>query len=243
MPAMKAVILAAGMGTRLHPLTADRPKPLVEVGGRSLLLRLVDQLARVGIRGADLVVVSGYRADAVHAALIGTGAIIVYNEHYADWNNFWSLYVAREAVGDDGFLQIDGDLLVDDRVLPRVVGASGPGVLALRVDRDCDAEAMKAAVDGEGRVTRLNKQITPAEALGESIGIARFDAPLAGRVFTELRALADEGLTGEYYEKAYERLIQRGDGPVGIVDVSDCLGIEIDDTSDLARAEAAWAAR
>ena len=99
---MKAVILAAGMGTRLHPLTADRPKPLVEVGGRSLLLRLVDQLARVGIRGTDVVVVSGYREDALHRALVGTGAVIVHNDHYSDWNNFWSLYVAREAVGDDG---------------------------------------------------------------------------------------------------------------------------------------------
>jgi choline kinase len=240
---VKAVILAAGMGTRLAPLTADRPKPLVEVAGRSLLLRLIDQLERVGIRDKDLVVVSGYRQDALHKALAGTGAVIVHNEHYSDWNNFWSLYVARDAVGDDGFLQIDGDLLVDDGVLPRVLGAQGPGVLALRVDPSCDEESMKAAVDGAGLVTRLNKQLAPRDALGESIGIARVDAGLAGKVFDELKQLADEGLTGEYYEKAYERLLQRGEAQFRVVDVSDCLGIEIDDTSDLARAEAAWAAR
>jgi choline kinase len=240
---MKAVILAAGMGTRLLPLTADRPKPLVEIAGRSLLLRLVDQLAGSGIRGRDVIVVGGFREDALHQALAGTDAVIVHNPRYADWNNFWSLYVARQAVGDDGFLQIDGDLLIDDRVIPRVLAAPGPGVLAVKVDPETDAEAMKAQVDGRGQVVALSKKVTPADALGESIGIARVDPPLAGQVFAELEALAAEGITGDYYERAYERLLMRGEGPFRIVDVSDCLGMEIDDPSDLARAEAAWTNR
>ena len=106
-----------------------------------------------------------------------------------------------------------------------------------------DAEAMKAQVDDQGIVVALSKKVKPADALGESIGIARVDAPLASEVFAELAALAAEGITDDYYERAYERLAQRGAGPFRVADVSDCLGLEIDDPADLALAEAAWAAR
>jgi choline kinase len=234
---MKAVLLAAGMGSRLLPLTAEIPKPLVKVGGRPLLLRTIDRLAAAGIRGRDVIVVGGYREDVLRKTLADAGldAQVVTNPRYSDWNNFWSLYVAREAVGGDDFLQMDGDLLLDDRVLPRILAAPGPGAVAVDVNPDADAEAMKVAVTGaDRRIVAFSKTLAPGTALGESIGIARIDAALAPAVFGELKALADEGLTNEYYETAYERLARRG-----AVDVADCMAFEIDDHADLARAEAA----
>jgi choline kinase len=241
---MKAVLLAAGMGSRLLPLTAEIPKPLVKVGGRPLLLRTIDRLAAAGVRGRDVIVVGGYREDVLRKTLADAGlaAQVVTNPRYADWNNFWSLYVAREAVGDDDFLQMDGDLLLDDQVLPRLLAAPGPGAVAVAVDPDADAEAMKVAVTGpDRRIVAFSKTLAPGTALGESIGIARIDAALGPAVFTELKALADEGLTNEYYETAYERLARRGAGPFLPVDVADCMAFEIDDHADLARAEAALA--
>ena len=73
---MKAVILAAGKGTRLAPLTDDRPKPLVEVGGRALLMRALDRLADVGVADGDVIVVGGYRDDALRRALAGRGVTV-----------------------------------------------------------------------------------------------------------------------------------------------------------------------
>src|SRR5262245_58486233 len=133
---MKAVILAAGRGTRLAPLTDDRPKPLVPVGGRPLLSRTIDALAEVGIR--DVLVVAGYRQDKVAEAL--PGVTIVHNPHWHDWNNFYSLLVARQAVGGDALLQIDGDLLLEPAVIRRVLDAPGPGVLAIDARPELDAE-------------------------------------------------------------------------------------------------------
>src|SRR3954471_19572258 len=99
---MKAVILAAGMGSRLAPLTNDRPKPMVEVAGRPLLLRAIDRLAAVGITGDDVIVVTGYREDVLRARLAAEGVTVqlVTNPRYSDWNSFYSLLVAKAAVGD-----------------------------------------------------------------------------------------------------------------------------------------------
>src|SRR5687768_10514204 len=103
------------MGSRLVPLTNDRPKPMVEVAGRPLLLRALDRLAAVGIRGADVIVVTGYRDDVLRARLAAAGASVtlVPNPRYREWNSFYSLLVAKAAVGDDAYLTLEGDVLFD----------------------------------------------------------------------------------------------------------------------------------
>ncbi len=237
---MKAVILAAGMGSRLLPLTADRPKPLVEVGRRPLLLRTMDRLAEVGISGRDVIVVAGYREDVLRATLAahGSRATVVSNDKHDVWNNFWSTYVAQEALGGAPFLQIDGDVLFDDRVLPRMLAASGPGALSVDFRDDLDPETMKVAASRQdGRMTAVSKQLDPKSSIGEYVGVTRIDEALAPAVFAELAKLAEEGLTNEYYEGAFNRMLARGEGPFHAVDISDCMTIEIDDLQDLRRAE------
>lgn len=238
---MKAVILAAGMGSRLAPLTDDRPKVLVEVLGRSMLLRQLDWLAAAGIPSRDVVIVGGYRIDALRDALARAGkadCTVVANEHYADWNNFWSLYVAEPAVRGHDLLQLDGDVVLDGTLLPRLLAAPGDALLAVDCRDHLDDETMKVQVRaGTGEVVGLSKLLPPASCAGEYIGISRLSAAVAAQVFAELVRLRDDGLTGEYYERAYLRLMERGDARFGIVDVHDCTVLEIDDLADLARAE------
>ncbi len=237
---MKAVILGAGVGSRLAPLTDDRPKVLVEVLGRPILFRQLDLLARAGIAAHDIVVVGGYRVDALRAALErgGWGACtVVVNDMYEPWNNFWSLYVAEPAVRGHDLLQLDGDVILDAKLVPRMLAAPGEALLAVDCKADLDDETMKVMVEGD-RVVGLSKQLPPARCAGEYIGISRLSAAVAARVFDELLRLRDEGLTGEYYERAYLRLMERAQARFGVVDVHDCTVIEIDDVADLARAEA-----
>ena len=228
---MKAVILAAGQGTRLAPLTDDKPKPLVEVGGRSLLFRALDRLAAAGIAGADVIIVGGYRIDVLAAALRLGGfasATVVYNDRWADLGNGHSLLCARAATRGEPLIQLDGDVLFDGALLPRLLAAPGPGVLAVDVREDLDAETMKVDLAG-GQVVALSKRLV--SAVGESMGIGRLDPPLGEEVMVELAGFEAAGLGHEYYEHAYHRLAVAGRGPFRIVDVSDLLVTEIDDAA------------
>ena len=242
---VKAVILAAGMGSRLAPLTNDRPKPMVEVAGRPLVLRALDRLAAVGISGKDVIVVTGYREDVLHARLAAEGydVTLVTNPRYSDWNSFYSLLVAREAVGDEAFLSLEGDVLFDGEVLPRLLAAPGVAQLAVELRERCDAEAMKVQVDDAGKVRALAKELDPETSIGEFIGIARFDREAGQQVFADLARFVDEGITHQYYDHSYHRLAERGELALEVVDISDRVSMEIDDLTDLAAAEAAWKAR
>jgi choline kinase len=235
---MKAVILAAGKGSRLAPLTDGKPKPLVEVGGRPLLLRALDRLEEVGIGGGDVIIVGGYCEDVLRRTLAGAGRAptIVTNERWAETQNSVSLLCARVAVAGESFLQFEGDVLFDEGTLPLLLAAPGPGVLAVDLRDDAPDEAMKVAAAG-GLMTAMSKQLDPRASVGEYIGITRLDAPLADEVFAELQAMVDEGLGGEYYDHAYHRLAGRGRGPFRVCDVSARMTIEIDDLGDLRKAE------
>lgn len=241
---MKAVILAAGMGSRLAPLTNDRPKPMVELAGRPLLLRALDRLAAVGLTGDDVIVVTGYREDVLRARLAAEGyrVQLVTNPRYSDWNSFYSLLVAKDAVGDDAFLSLEGDVLFDGEVLPRLLAAAGAAQLAVELRERCDAEAMKVQVDDAGRVRALAKELDPETSVGEFIGIARFDRAAGQQVFADLERFVAEGITHQYYDHSYHRLAERGDLAIDLVDISDRISLEIDDLADLARAEELWLA-
>lgn len=238
---MKAVILAAGLGRRLESVTGGLPKCMVPVGGVPLIDRMIERVAEAGID--QVIVVTGHRAGDVDAHLaaashpLARAAVRVHNPRYAEWGNFYSLLVAEQAVGGDGFVKLDGDVLMDGQLLPRLLAAPGPGALAIDARGGLGAEEMKARVDEGGRIVELNKRMDPARALGEFVGIERIDAELAPRVWRQLADLIDRGETDEYYERAYELLMQAG-VRFSVADVSSVTWCEIDDAGDLAAAEA-----
>ena len=110
---MKAVILAAGMASRLRPLTAHTPKCLLKIGERSLLQRSMDALISNGIH--DFVFVTGYLhtmiEDFVTLTYPDLKVQFVHNEVYASTNNIYSLWLALPAVGNERMLLLDSDLL------------------------------------------------------------------------------------------------------------------------------------
>lgn len=239
---MKAVILAAGVGSRLAPLTNDRPKVLVPVLGRSLLFRQLDWLAAAGVASEDVVVVGGYRIDQLKRALDegGFGCKVVLNEKYEPWGNFYSVLVAEPYLRGHAFLQLDGDVILDDKILPRMIAAPGDALLATDTSAELDDDAMKVEMR-DGRVFALDKKLDASKCIGEYIGVTKLSASAGAAVFRELATFPAEHLTHEYYDHSYHRLSQRGEVPFGIVKVDDCRVLEIDDHRDLERAESVLA--
>lgn len=240
---MRAVILAAGRGARLAPLTDDRPKPLVEVLGRSLLLRTLDRLREAGIDDRAVIIVTGYREAMIRQVVAreGLGCELVYNPRWADWNNWYSLRVARDALRGEAFLQFDGDVVFDAPLLPRMLAGSGAAI-AVEVRPMPDDEAMKAEAS-DGLLRGLSKQLPAARAIGEYIGITRLDEAAAQAVFADLDQFEAEQITHEYYDHSYHRLASSGRVDFRVVDVADCRAYEVDDVADLQRAEARLTAR
>jgi choline kinase len=236
---MKTVILAAGVGSRLAPLTNDRPKVLVPVNGRPILFRQLDLLAAAGVPSDQVVVVGGYRIDMLRSELAKAGfrCKVVMNEKYEGWGNFFSLLCAANELRGHDFMQFDGDVILDEKILPRMVAATGDALLATDPSAELDDDAMKVQLDSAGRVIGLDKKLDPSKCMGEYIGITKLSAAAGAAVLDELTKFPGEGITHEYYDHAYHRLSSRGEVPFGIVDVADCKVLEVDDLTDLSRAE------
>jgi choline kinase len=233
-----AVVLAAGEGTRLRPHTLDRPKCLVEVGARPLLGRALDALARCGVE--RVVLVTGYREDALLRFLAarpgGPQVVPVRNEEYASTNNAYSLWTARAAV-PGAFMLLDADLLFEPAVLAAVLAAQGEAVLAVDRRPDLGEEEMKVLLGPDVSVTAVNKTMDPAQAIGESVGVARFSADAARALWDRLDAQVRAGQRNVYYELAFEQMIAAG-WRYRVADVSGLLCMEIDTPADLDAAHA-----
>lgn len=166
---MQAVILAAGMGSRLKAATGGKAKALLEVGGRSLILHQLEALADHGI-GPVLVVV-GYQADEVRRE-IGDRAETLVNERYTQTNSLYSLWLARQWIKGP-FVLLNCDLFFDPQILARVVEEAG-NVLAYDSTSSRGREQTKVAIK-QRRVVDLGKDLPASSARGESLGLLKFD--------------------------------------------------------------------
>jgi choline kinase len=230
-----AVILVAGIGSRLRPITDDRPKALVDLGGETILARAVRLLAEYGVR--KVVLATGYREDAVHAAMREAPLSIecCKNPAFDRTQNSVSLALCGSRVGSEAFFKLDGDVVFQRQVLERLDASSAELAVAVDDGRTLDAEAMKVSVSGL-RISAFGKGIALAASAGESIGIERISLAATGKLFGALDQTISSGQTGLYYEDVYSQLIARGELEAEAVSVRDLPWTEVDDFADLERA-------
>jgi choline kinase len=237
-----AVILVAGVGSRLRPITDTRPKALAPVGDETILSRAVRQLLDFGV--SRLVLATGYREDAVRAALGGLAAHVdvTYcpNPRYDTTQNSVSLALCREAVGERSFFKLDGDVVFDLELLERIAAPETELSVGVDSGRKLDAEAMKVVVEGR-TIRRFGKGVPLAESHGESIGIERIAASASKKLFDALDERVAAGITGLYYEDVYSELIAEGRLVAEVADVSGLRWTEVDTFEDLETARRLFA--
>ena len=234
---MIALILAAGMASRLRPLTDSRPKCLLTVGTRCPLQRTVDSIKAAGIN--ELVVVTGYRGnmirDFVNENYADMKVTFIDNEDYQTTNNIYSLWLARHEVAGRDFLLLDSDILFDGAIIRRLLDADGT---CLAVNRHkLGEEEIKVITDDENRVVEISKVCSIEDAIGESVGIEKMLAPYSAALFKELELMIEkEKLVDIFYERAFERLIPQGH-TFKVVDTTDIFSIELDTVEDFNQAK------
>ena len=236
---MIGLVLAAGPGRRLHPLTDALPKTLLPVDGdRTILDLALANLAAAGVERA--VVVTGFAADRVRERAPdlerrhGVELDLVHNERAEEWNNAYSLWLARDAFAE-GVLLINGDTVHPPSVERTLLDARGAGLLlALDREKRLGEEEMKVLLRDGGQVARINKAIDAERAHGEYIGVTLIEPAVAGPLADALEATwrRDPSL---YYEDGFQELIDRGGAVTGAA-IGAVDWVEVDNHDDLARA-------
>ncbi|GAA3746576.1 sugar phosphate nucleotidyltransferase [Micromonospora maritima] len=236
---MIGMVLAAGAGRRLRPYTDTLPKALVPVDGETTILDIaLRNLAEVGL--TEVVIVVGYAADAVRQRQAdleqkyGVTLTLVHNDKAEEWNNAYSLWLAREHFAR-GVLLVNGDTVHPVSVEKTLLAERGPGIL-LAVDtlKTLAEEEMKTTFDAAGQLTRITKLMDPGEAYGEYIGATLIEPQVADALADALEATwrRDPNL---YYEDGYQEFADRG-GEVRAAPIGDVSWVEVDNHEDLARA-------
>jgi choline kinase len=242
----KCVIVAAGMSTRMRPFTADSPKCLLEVGGKTILERTIVNLFDAGIKRIGIVV--GFEAEKIRTHLgsrfPGHRFKYIRNPHYASTNNAYSLLLGRQyfleaVLGSDTrntLLVLDSDILFDGRLLKELKLDGEGGNIAVRVVGAHDEEEIRVKIDRSHLVKEIGKHIALNDTYGESIGIEWFSHEAGKMLFDVLEKRVKQGPgRSEFYEAAFQVMIDRGIS-LKAVDVSNYPAIEIDTPPDLERA-------
>jgi choline kinase len=236
---MIGLVLAAGAGRRLRPYTDTLPKALVPVDGETTIMDIsLRNLAAAGL--TDVTIVVGYRAGAVEERKdafeqkYGVKISLVHNDKAEEWNNAYSLWLARDHFAQ-GALLVNGDTVHPVSVEQTLLANRGAGIL-LAIDdvKKLADEEMKAVFAADGRLTRITKLMDPAEASGEYIGATIIEAGAAADLADALKATFERD-PNLYYEDGYQEYANRG-GEIRGAAIGDIPWVEVDNHDDLTKA-------
>lgn len=236
---MIGLVLAAGAGRRLGTLTADLPKTLLPIAGATTILEnTLSNLRGIGI--TDVLVVTGFAAGRIAERVpalretYGLTVELLHNDRAEEWNNAYSLWLAR-GVFHEPVMLVNGDTVHPIDVQRAMLSARGPDVL-LAVDtvKPLAEEEMKIRLKPDGDLATINKAVPPATANGEYIGVTLIE-PAAGPALAEALEATWRRDPNLYYEDGYQELVDRG-GRVEICPIGTVNWVEVDSPADLARA-------
>jgi choline kinase len=233
---MKAIILSAGQGRRLMPLTESIPKCCLRLEGKSMLEWQIDTLAATGVE--EVVVVTGFGSAVVEnviSRIRGIPVRTLFNPFYSLSDNLGTCWLARGEMNAP-FVLINGDTLFELAVIKRLLDGDHAQPITLVADRKnrYDEDDMKIIADGE-RLLHVGKRLDTAQVNGESIGMMLFSQTGADAFVRRVEQLMSgvDGLT-RWYLSAIDDLAQAGQ--VGICSIHGLSWCEVDNLADLEHA-------
>lgn len=241
---MKAIILAAGFGRRLQPITNTVPKSMVPVKGIPLLLRSMDKIAALGVD--EFIIVTGHMAGYIHTNLGDSYKNIpirfVENKEYEITNNIYSLWMASELIQDDTYL-FECDLLYSEKLLEDLCSSSADcGIVTSDFNRET-MDGSVVAIDKDCNAVDLYLKKEQNEAFDYSdkrktVNIYKFSADFwCNAMVPALAKEIGEGNRNSYYELVLKEIMHSGKWNMKVVNVPEAYWCEIDDMDDLKRAE------
>ncbi len=237
---MKAVILVAGFGSRLRPLTDNCPKSLLPIGDSNSLHRMVTQLTERGIN--EIVFVTGHFEEKIRQYVKENFQNItthfVRNTLYDQTNTGYSLLLARDYLENEAFIKFDGDVVFEIDILDKLIQTGDDASYVCLDTSDVDDEVIKAELDKDGALVGLGKNIPVEKAAGESIGIEKISAATSSVLFKTLDSImSNKANWQEYYEYAYDDLIKNKKAVFKRIDITGSKWVEMDNADDYVKAQ------
>ncbi len=232
---MRVIILAAGQGKRLLPLTADVPKALLDIGGKPLIERQMEAFSACGV--TDFVVVTGYGSGRMEATVqavahnLGVQVKCLYNPFYAVADNLASCWLARTEMDCD-FVQVNGDNVFQKDLVERLLAAPVvPVSVAINVKDGYDADDMKVMMD-KGRLTEVGKTLPVDTVDAEAVGFYVFRGAGVGAYVAELEdAMRDPQGLKRWFPSVVGALAKKM--PVSTIAITGLRWAEVDFPADL----------
>lgn len=235
---MKAVILAAGMGTRLRPITETLPKAFLPIDGKPLIWYSLDNLMRSGI--TDVLIVTGFLHDRFHDEIGDSfkdylNIEYAHNPRYTETGSMYSLSQSKKIIDEDIIL-LESDLLYEQRAIERLLEYDFPDTM-LVAPLSGSGDEVYITADGERHLTNLGKDIPEKDqAIGELVGITKLSYSYLEKVWEYAERDYEHGEENYHYEEVIVRVAQN-EGPLQCMKLPELAWIEIDKAEDLQRAK------
>ncbi|MFA4720631.1 phosphocholine cytidylyltransferase family protein [Pyrococcus kukulkanii] len=205
---MKAVILAAGIGSRLRDITKDKPKCLLKIKDNLTIIeyqiRVLKEIANIQYK--DIFVIGGHKFEKL-SFLKKYGINIIFNPKYSQYNNIYSFYMAKQYITED-FILVNGDTLFHPKILKLLVKTDIGTYFVIDNIKKLGEEEMKVIIR-DNRIMRFGKDINPENSQGEYIGLARFSWSDAKIIFEKMEELIESGKTNIWYELAINYVLDK----------------------------------
>ncbi|MHC1949615.1 phosphocholine cytidylyltransferase family protein [Bradyrhizobium sp. UFLA06-06] len=241
---LRAIVLAAGLGSRLRPLTDLRPKPLVEVNGMPILHNALRNLEAVGV--GEVTVVVGYRKDAIQYACGSRfgGVQINYVEStiFDRTGSAYSLWLAREALLSGDCLVLEGDVFFEQDALRRLIGPASDVAAVAPFDKSMEGSAVLLSDNGFITGFRMKQTAANIDTAGpqlfKTMNLLRFSGPtLKATIVPALDDVIGSGAKQAYTEELLGYLVERRGLQLAAARCDDLRWCEIDTAEDLRLAE------
>jgi len=234
---MKAVILAAGQGTRIRSVHGEHPKCLIEVDGSTILDHQLEALSMAGVN--DVAIVVGYEKEQIISHVRARSLTnnqpnhFIENPAFSITNNIYSLWLALDWLRGDSFIVLNADVIFDPGILESAVRPYAP--ISMIIDPLWRDETMKVIIEGD-RVVEMSKKISREEFSGTYIGITVFSKFIQNQFFRKMNKLIGFGRVNEFFNVAVQQLANEG-VHIGFTSTEAMAWAEIDDPVDLSFAQ------
>lgn len=227
---MKAIILAAGMGTRISRFIEERPKCMVDIGGMTLIEYTVDLLRKHGV--GEIVVAVGYKANCIMSVLKDKQVEFVYNPFYDVTNGIASMWFAREyLVGDEDTIIMSGDVYLESNIIEALIRVEKDPVLLADSSRIVEADYRYNYENGI--LKKFGKDLSVAETTGECLGVAKLSAEYVEHYREHMIEMINAQCHSVWWESVLYDLVS--EEKIYVHDIAGCFWAEVDYVEDYRR--------